>query len=87
MERQQLRRCSSEGGHASFAPTDEQQSELRRDLAQRFGHVSCERVCSGLGIVNIYDHLRRIQPGLEPAAFAAALSQAADAADLAGGHQ
>jgi glucokinase len=70
--------CSSEGGHASFAPTDERQSALRRYLAARFGHVSCERVCSGLGIANIYDHLRETQPELEPAAFAAELSQAAD---------
>lgn len=74
--------CSSEGGHASFAPTDERQSELRRHLAQRFGHVSCERVCSGLGIANIYDHLRSAQPHLEPAAFAAALSQSADRTPL-----
>ena len=29
--------CSSEGGHASFAPTDERQAGLRQYLAQRFG--------------------------------------------------
>jgi glucokinase len=74
--------CSSEGGHASFAPTNERQSELRRHLAQRFGQVSCERVCSGPGIANIYDHLRSTQPGLEPAAFASALSQSADRTPL-----
>jgi glucokinase len=74
--------CSSEGGHASFAPTDERQSGLRRYLAARFGHVSCERVCSGLGIANIYDYLRERQPELEPAAFAAELSQAADRTPL-----
>ena len=59
--------CSSEGGHASFAPTDERQLGLRRYLAERFGHVSCERVCSGLGIANIYDYLREIDPAAEPA--------------------
>jgi glucokinase len=74
--------CSSEGGHASFSPTDEPQSDLRRYLAERFGHVSCERVCSGPGIANIYDYLRSTQPGLEPSAFAAALSQEADRTPL-----
>jgi len=74
--------CSSEGGHASFAPTDERQAGLRRYLAGRFGHVSCERVCSGPGIANIYDYLCEAQPELPPAAFAAALAQAADRTPL-----
>jgi glucokinase len=74
--------CSSEGGHASFAPTDEQQIGLHRYLAGRFGNVSCERVCSGLGIANIYDYLRETQPQLESAAFAATLSHAADRTPL-----
>ena len=74
--------CSSEGGHASFSPTDERQSRLWQSLSNRFGHVSCERVCSGLGIANVYDHLRETRPELEPAAFADALSRAADRTPL-----
>jgi glucokinase len=74
--------CSSEGGHASFAPNDEQQAELRRYLAKRYGHVSCERVCSGPGIANIYDFLRDARPDLEPASFAAELARAADRTPL-----
>jgi glucokinase len=74
--------CSSEGGHASFSPTDQRQAGLRQYLAQRFGHVSCERVCSGLGIANIYDYLRDTDPAAEPAAFAAALSCAPDRTPL-----
>jgi glucokinase len=74
--------CSSEGGHASFAPTDDRQDGLRRYLAGRFGHVSCERVCSGLGIANIYEFLSQAEPTREPPAFAAALSQAADRTPL-----
>lgn len=74
--------CSSEGGHASFAPTDERQDGLRQYLAGRFGNVSCERVCSGPGIANIYDYLRAARPELEPAAFAATLSHAADRTPL-----
>jgi glucokinase len=45
---------ASEGGHASFAPHNALETELLRYLQERFGHVSCERVCSGQGIVNIY---------------------------------
>ena len=74
--------CSSEGGHADFAPTNEQQIALHRYLARRFGHVSCERVCSGQGIANIYDYLRDANPTAEPAAFAAALAGAADRTPL-----
>lgn len=48
----------SEGGHASFAPNDELQIELRAHLHARLGHVSNERVCSGLGLPNIYAFLK-----------------------------
>jgi glucokinase len=47
----------SEGGHASFAPSDDEQQALLAYLSARFGHVSCERVCSGTGIPNIYRFL------------------------------
>lgn len=52
------RAYSSEGGHADFAPADALQVELLRYLQGRFDHVSVERVCSGIGIPNIYDFLR-----------------------------
>lgn len=74
--------CSSEGGHASFAPSGEQQIALQEFVAQRFGHVSCERVCSGPGIANIYDFLRASEPAAEPAEFAKALAQAVDRTPL-----
>ena len=48
----------SEGGHADFAPTDERQIRLLRYLIPRFGHVGVERVCSGIGVPNIYEFLR-----------------------------
>jgi len=44
----------SEGGHADFAPASELQEALLAYLRPLFGHVSCERVCSGSGIPNIY---------------------------------
>jgi glucokinase len=48
----------SEGGHSDFAPTDERQIRLLRYLLKRFDHVGYERVCSGIGIPNIYEYLR-----------------------------
>ena len=48
----------SEGGHADFAPTDGRQIRLLQYLLPRFGHVGVERVCSGIGVPNIYEFLR-----------------------------
>jgi glucokinase len=48
----------SEGGHSDFAPTDERQARLLNFLLRRWNHVSVERVCSGIGIPNIYEFLR-----------------------------
>src|SRR5262245_19346776 len=48
----------SEGGHSDFAPTDERQIGLLKYMLERFDHVSVERVCSGIGIPNIYAYLR-----------------------------
>jgi len=48
----------SEGGHCDFAPTDERQMRLLHYLLPRFGHVGVERVCSGIGVPNIYEFLR-----------------------------
>jgi len=55
-----------EGGHADFAPNNELEIELLRYLAARYGHVSCERVISGPGLVNIFRFLRDTKRGSEP---------------------
>ena len=57
---------ASEGGHASFAPRDDEQIELYRYLRGRFGHVSVERVLSGPGLVNIYRFVRDSRGNREP---------------------
>jgi len=44
----------SEGGHADFAPTTDEELGLFQFLRQRLAHVSYEQVCSGMGIANIY---------------------------------
>jgi glucokinase len=49
---------SSEGGHSDFAPTDQRQIRLLEYLLRRFDHVGVERVCSGIGVPNIYEYLR-----------------------------
>jgi len=49
----------SEGGHGDFAPADELQIALLRDLMVRYGHVSVERLVSGSGLVAIYEFLNR----------------------------
>jgi glucokinase len=48
---------ASEGGHASFSPSNELEWRLHETLARRFGHVSFERVVSGPGLSNVYEHL------------------------------
>ena len=49
---------SSEGGHADFAPNNEDEIDLWRYLSQRFGHVSVERILSGPGLSDIYSFLK-----------------------------
>ncbi|MGD9946949.1 MAG: glucokinase [Desulfobulbus sp.] len=46
--------CASEGGHASFAPRNEVQSELLAYMRARQEHVSVEQVCSGLAIPDLF---------------------------------
>jgi glucokinase len=48
----------SEGGHASFGPETPLELELLNFLWPIFSHVSYERVCSGLGLPNLYTFLR-----------------------------
>ncbi|MCF8036557.1 MAG: glucokinase [Desulfobacteraceae bacterium] len=52
------RAFASEGGHADFAPAGPEQSGLLAYLANRYDHVSYERVCSGMGLANIYEYLK-----------------------------
>ena len=69
---------ASEGGHVSFAPVTHEQLELLDYLEPRFGHVSCERVCSGSGIPNIYDFLANSSRFEEPDWLRQELAKATD---------
>jgi glucokinase len=44
----------TEGGHIALAVRDDAQIDVLRRLMQRFGRVSCERVLSGDGLLNLY---------------------------------
>ncbi len=44
----------SEGGHASFAPRNEEQLALLAFMLQKHTHVSVEQVCSGLAIPRLF---------------------------------
>ncbi len=68
----------SEGGHTDFGPATVQQIELLRYLHERLGHVSYERVCSGIGIPNIYAFLKDTGYAEEPDWLAAELAEAED---------
>ena len=46
-----------EGGHADFAPQNDEQVRLLSALQKKYGHVSWERVISGMGLTNIYEFL------------------------------
>jgi glucokinase len=44
----------TEGGHTDFAPRSQEQMALLSYLEQRYEHISYERVCSGMGIPNLF---------------------------------
>jgi glucokinase len=68
----------SEGGHADFAPTNALEARLLLQLLNRFKHVSTERVCSGMGLTNIYAFLKELGHDEEPDWLAEQLSAVRD---------
>ena len=68
----------SEGGHSSFAPANDDQMRLLDFLLPRLGHVSYERVCSGLGIANLYAFMKEVMKMAEPDRLRKALTSALD---------
>ncbi len=66
---------ASEGGHADFAPRNELEADLLKELLESFPTVSYERVLSGAGLYRIYTFLlgRRGRP--EPPWLTAAVAR------------
>lgn len=50
----------TEGGHCSFAPTDEKELAIRSYLGQQDDHISIEDILSGRGLVSIYKALAHL---------------------------
>lgn len=73
------RPVASEGGHISFAPTDERQIRLLTFLEQEFHRVSVERILSGPGLTLLYRFCwgEAGMPGEAPVLSAAEISDAA----------
>ena len=51
----------TEGGHMDFAPLDALEDAMLKRLRKTFTRVSVERICSGPGIVGIYETLADIE--------------------------
>jgi glucokinase len=85
----QHRPYATEGGHVSFSPASADEFALLNYLQARHGHVSWERVVSGMGIVNLHAFLREHHGTPAPVWLAEKFSQgdaaaAISAAALAG---
>ncbi|MCE5232787.1 MAG: glucokinase [Mizugakiibacter sp.] len=73
----------TEGGHASFAPLDDEERRIARWIEARCGRVSTERLLSGAGLSHIDAALRGVPDGSddgvrEPAAIVGAALQGRD---------
>ncbi|WP_328716533.1 glucokinase [Halomonas elongata] len=44
----------TEGGHVTFAPTDEREQNLQRHFRNRYGRISVERLLCGQGLLDLY---------------------------------
>ena len=73
---------SSEGGHTDFAPTNPVESGLLDYLLERVGHVSYERVCSGIGMANIHAYFKSAGHAGDPGCRAGRISAAEDPVPL-----
>ena len=69
---------ASEGGHTDFGPTNALEMDLLRYMLERHEHVSYERVCSGMGLPNLYAFLKDRGHAPELPDVAARLAEAAD---------
>lgn len=72
----------SEGGHADFAPTNDNEIELLRYLRSQYLHVSYERLLSGPGLHAIYEYLRDTRKN-EPTWLAEKIKAGNPAAEIA----
>jgi glucokinase len=72
----------SEGGHADFAPNNDNEIELLRHVRSQYLHVSYERVLSGPGLHAIYEYVRDSKKN-EPTWLAEKIAAGDPAAEIA----
>lgn len=70
---------ATEGGHMDFAPNNADQLRLYHWLAERYGHVSYERILSGDGLMDSYRCFAGDQAQAEDPAGIVALARQGDA--------
>jgi len=51
---------AGEGGHVSFSPVDEEESQILNTLMESHDHVSFEKILSGPGLVSLYQAIAAI---------------------------
>lgn len=73
---ERYRPFSSEGGHTDFSPANPLEFALSQWLAERYGHVSWERLVSGPGLACLYDFLLRHHGRTSPDWLEALFTQA-----------
>jgi glucokinase len=76
---------SGEGGHAGFAPADEDQVGLWRHVGAGSSRVELEHVLSGRGLARIYEYLRAARRHPESDSVARELAEGDSAAAIARG--
>jgi glucokinase len=69
---------ASEGGHTDFGPANPLEEDLLLHLRDQWGHVSYERICSGMGLPSLYSYLKDSGYAEEPAWLAEQLTAASD---------
>jgi len=70
---------ATEGGHTSFSPEDEEQDKLLVFLRKKLGkRISFERVCSGIGVKNIFDYLVDDGHAIEPESLIKEIKSSSD---------
>jgi glucokinase len=67
---------ASEGGHATMAASSSREDAVIDHLRRQFGHVSAERVVSGLGLENLYRAIIALDRVDVPQRNAAAITKA-----------
>jgi glucokinase len=72
---------ATEGGHADFAPRTADERALAAFVAREHEHVSAERICSGMGLVNIFRWLLHAAGAAEPDWYRDAPDRAAAISD------